>query len=128
MDGAVRISGLRELQRAFRNISKDLTKELRKELIKAAEPVADLAESHALGRIRNMPRSPHWAGMRVGVSAAQASVYVVPRARNRGNPGRANLKGLLLTRAMDPALEQKQAEVIEGVGQMIDNLAGANGF
>jgi len=126
--GAVRVSGLRELQRAFRRISKDLTKELRAELIEAASPVAKEAESLALTRIRNMPRSPDWAEMRVGVSAAQASVYVVPRRKNRGNPGRANLKGLLLNQAMDPALTAKQDEVLDGVDKMLGRLAGENGF
>jgi hypothetical protein len=128
--GAVRVAGLRELQSDFRKISRDLNKELRAELIDAADPVKVRAESLALAKIRNMPSSPHWAGMRIGVSAAKASVFMVPQARARGRRGgaRPNLKNLLLDRAMGPALEEKQNEVVEGVGQMLDNLAGANGF
>lgn len=124
--GAVRISGLRELQRDFKKISRSLSKELRAELIKAADPVKDRAEALALSEIRNMPRSPDWAGMRVGVTAK--SVYMVPFRKRRRGTGRANLKGLLLDRAMDPALDEKQGEIVESVGQMIDNLADRNGF
>ena len=125
--GAVRVTGLAELQRAFRKIDKGLSKELRDSLKKAADPVADLAQSYALGRIRNMPRSPDWADMRVGVSG-KAVVYIVPRRKNRGGPGRANLKGLLLERAMDPAVMEKQDEVVGEVDKMLGRLAGQAGF
>ena len=127
MQGTVRIKGLAELNRAFRRISGDLDKELKDSLKKSAEPVATRATSLALGRISNMPRSPRWADMRIGVSG-KATVYMVPRAKRRGGSGRPNLKGLLLDQSMDPAVMEKQGEIIEGVGQMIDRLAGANGF
>jgi hypothetical protein len=126
--GAVRVRGLRELTRAFKKISKDLDKELTNELKEAAEPVRSGAEKLALGRIRNMPRSPHYAGMRVGVSKAQGAVYVVPAWRRRGGSGRANLKTLLLERAMDPALEENQGEVLDKVDRMLGRLAGHQGF
>jgi len=124
--GAVRVSGLRELQRAFKNMEGDLKKELKKELIKAAQPVKQLAESYALGGIRNMPSSPDWADMRIGVTAS--SVYMVPFRRRAGGSGRPNLKGLLLSQAMLPAVERSEAAIVEGIGQMIDNLADDNGF
>ena len=127
MNGSVRISGLAELNRAFRKMSGDLDKELKAALKKAAEPVETRAEALALGRIRNMPRSPRWADMRIGVSG-KATVYMVPRAKRRGGSGRPNLKSLLLDQSMDPALMEKQGEVVEEVGQMIDRLAGASGF
>ena len=126
--GAVRVRGLKELTRAFKNISKDLSRELNDELKEAAEPVRSGAERYALGRIRNMPRSPHYATMRVGVSKAQGVVYVVPAWRRRGGKGRANLKTLLLERAMDPALEENQAEVLHKVDNMLGRLAGHQGF
>jgi len=124
--GAVRVSGYTELGRAFKKMGKEVSRELRLELIKAAEPVKTTAEQLAVSRIRNMPRSPDWAGMRIGVTAK--GVYIVPfRKRGRGS-GRSNLKDLLLERAMDPAVEQKQSEIMEGVGEMFDNLSRANGF
>jgi hypothetical protein len=126
MPGTVHITGLAELNRAFRKISGGLDKEMKEALLKAADPVKVRAESLALSRIRNMPGSPHWADMRIGVSAR--AVYMVPRARGRGGRARPNLKGLLLDRAMDPALDEKQDEIVEGVGKMIDHLSRANGF
>lgn len=124
--GTVRVSGLRELTRAFKKMEGDLKNELRRELAKAALPVRELAEQLSLTGISNMPRSPRWADMRIGVT--QNSVYIVPVAKRRGGSGRANLKGLLLDRAMEPAVERKQADIVEGVGQMIDKLAGHSGF
>lgn len=124
--GAVRVSGLRELQTAFRKIGGSVNKELRDELKDAADPVKVRAQSLALTQISNMPRSPRWADMRIGVSAR--GVYMVPRARRRGGSGRPNLKGLLLDQSMDPALMEKQDEIVQSVEKMFDNLAGRNGF
>ena len=126
MQGSVHVSGLRELQRDFRKIGGSLNKELKDELKKAADPVKVRAESLAVTKIRNMPRSPRWADMRIGVTGK--GVYMVPRARGRGGSARPNLKGLLLDRSMDPALMEKQDEIVEGVGKMFDHLAGVNGF
>ena len=127
--GTVRVIGLRELQRDFKRISKDLDKGMTAELKKAAAPVADQGERLALTRIRNMPATPHWAGMRIGVSAARGSVYMVPSAKRRGGgSGRPNLGGLLLTRAMEPALEDKQNEVLESMEDFLDRLGRSNGF
>ena len=126
MNGKVIVHGLPELQRAFRKISGDLDKELKAELKKAAEPVKVRAQSLAMSKISHMPRSPRWSAMRIGVTTK--GVYMVPQAKRRGGSGRPNLKGLLLSQSMDPALQEKQAEVVEGVGQMIDHLSRANGF
>jgi hypothetical protein len=128
--GAVRVRGLKELTRDFKKISKDLSKELRKELVEAAEPVKQSAQSLALGKIRNMPRSPHWAGMRVGVSQAQGVVYMVPAARSRRMRGRSrpNLANLLLERAMEPALVENELLIVERVDFMLGRLAHEHGF
>jgi len=124
--GAVRIRGLKELQRDFRKMSKDLAKEVREELKTAGEPVAERAQELALSEIRNMPRSPDWAGMRVRATAR--SVYVVPQRRRRGGSGRSNLADLMMDRAMDPALDQRQDEVVEALDKMLGRMAGENGF
>ena len=129
--GAVRIKGLRELQRDFKKMSKELSRELRSELKEAAEPVQRRAEELAFSEIRNMPLSPQWARMRIGVSAK--SVYVVPLSRSRGGKGRGrrrrpNLAPLMLERAMDPALEQKQGEVVQRLERMLDRMGTDNGF
>ena len=108
-------------------MDKSLAGDLRSELREAAEPVADTSAEFALGRIRNMPGSPRWAGMRTVAGAR--SVIVVPSARRRrGGKGRPNLAKLLLERAMDPALEAKSDEVVKRVDRMLGRLAGHNGF
>jgi hypothetical protein len=106
----------------------DVHKELNDALKAAAEPVARDAEHLALTQIRNMPRSPHWAGMRIGVSVARGVVYMVPAARSKKRIKRPNLSDLLLNRAMDPALERNAAKIEHEVDRMLGRLAGENGF
>lgn len=128
--GAIRVKGLRELSRDFKRISKDLSDDLVKELKAAGEDVKRDAEDLALTQIRNMPRSPHWAQMRIGVSRAQGLVYMVPFARSRRGRGtsRPNLANLLLEEAMDPALERNAAKVERKVDDLLGRLADDNGF
>jgi hypothetical protein len=126
--GAIAVKGLKELTRDFKRMSKDLDKGLTKELQRAAEPAAQKAEELALGKIRNMPRSPHWAGMRIGVARARGVVYMVPAARRSSRRARPNLSPLLLERAMQPAVEDTAPEIIDRMGDFIDRIADGNGF
>ncbi len=126
--GAIRVHGLKELTRDFKKISKDLSKEITRELKDAAEPVRTGAEQLALSSIRNMPRTPRWAVMRIGASAAKGSVYMVPQARRAGGSGRTNLKGLLLERAMDPALDQNADKVKDNINDVLGHIFDHNGF
>lgn len=127
-DGAIKVRGLKELTKSFRGISKDLTKELSGELKAAAEPVRSRAEGLALTEIRNMPASPRWAGMRIGVSTARGAVFMVPAARSRRRTKRPNLARLLMERAMDPALAQNTDKVVANIDDLLGNLFEANGF
>jgi len=119
----IRVEGLRELQRDFRKMSKELGKDLRAELLNSAAPVADRAQQRTLGEIGNM--TSHWSQMRVGVTSG--SVYVVPRAKRRGGSPRPNLKPLIQSR-MDQALDDKRGEVMDNMGDMLDRLADRSGF
>lgn len=125
---AVRITGLKELNRAFKRIDKGLAKtELVEPLKKAADPVAKDAEMFALTRIRNMPRSPDWAVMRIGVSQAQGLVYMVPQQRGgRGSP-RGGLKPRLLEQ-MESARDKNEEKVTKEMDNFLGKLAGENGF
>lgn len=129
-DGTIRVIGLKQLSRDFKRISKDLSDELVDELKDAAEDVKDEAERLALTEIRNMPRSPRWAGMRIGVSRAQGLVYMVPAARSRRKPNRSrkNLAILLLDEAMDPAVERNADKVTGKVDDLLGRLADRHGF
>lgn len=121
----VRVDGLKELTRAFKAMDKDLSKEVTKELKKVAEPVKGKAQDKALDRISHM--TTQWATMRVGVSKAKGVVYIQPASRGRSH-SRPNLAGLLMGRAMWPAVDEAQPEVISGLEQVIDKLGSDNGF
>ena len=127
MADAVRVHGLKELTRDFKRISKDLDKRLTGELLEAAEPVKDLAQSKALTQIGNMSGSPNWATMKTGVSRAKGTVFMVPASRGR-KYSRRNLADLLLQRAMDPAVTEKQDHVVNALDNLIGDLANRYGF
>ena len=124
MPGAVEVRGLRELDRAFLEVSKDVRTGMRKELREVAEPVRSAAEELAAGGIRNI--GDRWSRMRVGVTSKM--VYVAPKARRRGGSPRKNLAVLLLTRALEPALAQHQEEVVHRIEGWLDGLIDKNGF
>lgn len=132
----VRVEGLRELQRGLKNVGSDFSKKLRGELRAAGESVRSLAESKAESNIRNIGASwargslrnvgAPWARMRVGVTATM--VYVAPMSRNQGGSPRPNLGGLLMTRALIPAADERQDETLLAVEHLLDVVAAENGF
>lgn len=83
------------------------------------------AEARAVTEIRNLSEGDPWQRMRA--VARQNLVYVAPveRGRNRRSPGRhrPNLAGLLMDRAMQPALEAKAGEVEERMGRLLDDMS-----
>jgi hypothetical protein len=115
MADTIIVEGLTDLQRAFKAADVTVQRELRKALRVAAEPVRADAELLAVSGIRRIGLP--WSRMRVGVTNRE--VYLAPR--ERGQKGRdqrlrrPNLRGLLLTRAMEPALAQNQGQVVAGV-------------
>ena len=124
MPGAVAVRGLRELDRAFKELEKGVRTELRKELQTVAEPVRSAAEELAAGRIRNI--GERWSEMKVGVTSR--TVYVAPKARRRGGSPRKNLAVLLMVRSLEPALEYKKEQVVRGLEKWVDGLVYKNGF
>ena len=124
--GTVKVKGLQELTRDFRKISKDLSKEISSKLKDAAEPVRAGAEPLALGQIRNM--TPRWAGMKLAVSNAKGTVKMFPSAKRVGGSGRPNLSVLLLSRSMEPALEQNADKVRGNINDLLGNIFDDNGF
>jgi len=117
--GMIEVKGFREMRRNLAKADKDVAKELRTTLRKAAEPVRRDAESNAAREITNI--GPVWGRMRTGVT--QHEVYVAPRQRGRrGKLRRPNLAGLLMDRAMQPALDAHAKEIESEVGDMLDTL------
>lgn len=123
MAQSVSVDGLRELNRAFARADKQVKAEFRGTLRKAAEPVRQDAESLAVAGIRNIGEP--WSRMRVGVT--RSLVYVAPRQRGRktgAGARRPNLKGLLLERSLEPALENNIDGVTNDVEHMLNGVAG----
>lgn len=124
--GTVAVRGLAELNRAFKRIEGDLPGDLRHALKEAAEPVRQEAQNLARGRISHLGAVSPWGEMRTGVTSRV--VYVAPKRRRRGGTPRPQFGTKLLTEAMIPALESRQAVVLHAVENVIDHLADANGF
>lgn len=131
VEETVVVTGLRELQGAFKAADATLSRELRTGLRKAAEPVREDAERLAQSRIRNI-LSPtaevDWWRMRVGITTS--TVYVAPFQRSRlsrRNPllKRPNLAGLLLERSMKPALDRNRERVVTEVDHVLASVGRA---
>lgn len=120
---------MRELTAAFRKFSKDLSEDMVFELQEAADPVRKATEQYitqgggGFPGMRNMPLTPYYVGMRIGVSNAKGVVYIAPdwRARGSGTP-RGSL-GTQLSGRMQAAVEDKAEEVTRRMGHFLDTLA-----
>lgn len=120
-DIAVRVDGLRELQRAFQLTGLGMEAGLREAMESASESVRVDAQALAVDRIRNI--GVPWSRMRVGVTRRTAYVAPVERGRRtRPGRGRPNLANLLSGRAMEPALERNIANVERDFGEALDDL------
>lgn len=117
-DTAVRVEGLRDLQRAFAKADNTMQREFRSRLKDAAEPVRDEAEQLATANISRIGLT--WSRMRVGVT--RTAVYVAPRERGRrGGTRRPNL-AFLLGHEMETALENNVNGVRASVEDLLDEM------
>jgi hypothetical protein len=118
---AIRVKGLRDLQRAFALADKELKQDMNAQLKRAAEPVR--ADAQTLAR-PTMKRAVNvdWAQMRVGVTTTL--VYVAParRSTRRVPRKRPNLAPRLMDKAMTPALHQNADRVRDDVGGLLDRI------
>jgi SH3-like domain-containing protein len=117
------VDGYEDFLRDLKTAEKNIRNGVRKEIRQAAEPVKATAESLAVSRIRGVDFGEPWSRMRVGVT--QKSVYVAPRRRGSkaGLSKRPNFADLLMNRAMEPALEQHQDEVVRDIDSLIGREA-----
>lgn len=118
--GSVKVEGLRELQRALRNVDKQLGKQLRDELKKAADIVAQ--EATALFSGIN-PVSA--AGFKPRARGASAFVQ---QTRSRTTGLRPDFGALQMRVALLPALAAKEGDVVQQVEGMLDRLGQQEGF
>lgn len=125
---AVRIEGLRELERAFKLYGRGMAKGIREALEAGAEPVRSDAQSLALAEIPRIAlpsTTVPWHRMRVGVTRRTA--YVAPEQRGdksrRGGRRRPKFGTKLLTEAMEPALERNIPRVEREFEEALADLA-----
>lgn len=116
--GGVRVEGLNEFLRVARASEKRVRSDVRAGLREAAEPVRSRAQSLAASNISRL--GPRWGAMKVGVTLNY--VYVAPAARRAGGSPRPNLGGLLMQKAMSPALDEKRGEVEDRLEKVLDDI------
>jgi hypothetical protein len=120
----VAVRGLRQLSAALSKADRDVWLGWRRGLREIAEPVRRDAEQLATQNITRI--GPRWRKMRTGVT--RNLVYVAPRQRGIKTTGdrrkaRPNLAGLLMDRAMEPALYQHEPEIEIAVERLLDRMA-----
>ena len=126
MAQAVKVRGLKELQRAFRAADRAIENDLKDALAEAAAPVRSDAQALAASRIQNVSPGDPWSGMRIGVGRSVAYIAPIERgAKGRGNERKRRPKfaGLLRGRAMEPALERNINNVERRFEKLIDEVA-----
>lgn len=121
MAATVEVRGLNELNRTFRQLPADLRREARKDLRSVGEPVKQRAEELAISEISHI--GPKWSRMRLAYSAREAALYMAPRQRGGRGRSRPNLAGLLMDKAMEPALEQNTERVMVLMEAMLGRVA-----
>lgn len=120
---AVRIEGLRELDRAFKLYGRGLEKGVREALEAGAEVVRPDAQSLS-GLVLKPAVNVDWSLMRVGVT--KHTSYVAPTRKPR-NPNPRRRRGQkfvdrMLGRALEPALERNISRVEREFGDALDDL------
>lgn len=126
MANAVSVTGLRELERAFRRADRARAEDLKHALEEAAAPVRRDAQALASSEISHVRPGDPWAGMRIGTG--RSIVYVAPIERgvkSRGDERKRRPKfgTKLMEEAMEPALEPNRSVVEARLDKMLDELA-----
>jgi hypothetical protein len=118
-DEVIKVTGLTELLNGFKKADAGLGREVRKSLIETGEIVKASAAQKAGSDIRNI--GPKWSRMRLGMAGGSAVYVAIASRRSTGTP-RPNLGGLLLDKAMLPAVDENKAIVEERLISELENL------
>ncbi len=126
--GAIRVKGLADLNRALKNADKDVRLGVREVERQVAEPVKLEAQRLAVTEISGLKRTNlksggEWGLMRIG--STQKVIYVAPlkRGKKKGTQKRRNFAGVLMDKAMQPALDRKRPLIERRFQQMLDHMA-----
>lgn len=126
MPDAIRVVGLRDLERAFLLADRTVRSDLKDAVEEAAQPVRRDAQRLAGTEISHMGVDAPWAQMRVG--SARSVAYVAPvergvKTKGRERLRRPNLARRLLEDAMEPALEHNREAVVRRMEGLLDEVA-----
>jgi len=120
----IRWDGIDRVTAAFEEVRREVLKEMRPALRAIGQKVSKDAQNRASSEIANIGNK--WNRMRVGVTLK--GVYVAPASRRRGGSPRRNLGGLLMTRAMQPALDANKELAYAEFDALIDRAKDHAGF
>ena len=115
----IQVRGLRELNRAFSQASRDARKFVRAAEREIAEPVRRDAQELAVREISHI--GTEWSQMRIGIT--QRLIYVAPKQRRKGGSPRTNVAVLLMNKAMQPALEKNRSRLETRIDHALDIVA-----
>lgn len=110
---AVNVEGIDRLVRDLRKIDKSLARDLQGKLKELAEPVADEVRS-----LSSRYGSRTSRGIKIGIRGST----VVVRQSIGGKRVRPKFGSLLFRTAFIPAVEDRQAEVVDGVEKFLEQL------
>lgn len=120
-ENAVRVEGLRELERAFKLYGRGMEKGLREALEAGAEVVRP--DAQALAQLAIKPGLIPWSSMRVGVTRRTGYVAAATRGtRKVSRRQKEAFKTRMLDRAMEPALLRNVGNVEREFGDALDDL------
>jgi len=115
----VRVSGLREVNRAFKRIDASVVAEVKDELKKLAEPVA--ADSRE--------RIGHYAGASTSTIKPYPTMKgVVVRQAQKKKTGKRGDFGALQMGHLMSSLDDHEDQIVEGVEDLLDWLGRKEGF
>lgn len=120
METTLRVEGLKELQRAFRQVDDELRKDMQKGLQKVAKIVADDAKSRLDSRYGG------GAGRYIRARVKGTSGIAESRARSTG--AHPNFGGLVMRHGLIPARAAKADQVRREFETMLDKLGRGAGF
>ncbi len=119
MDATVRVYGIKEVTRAFRQIDKSLVVQLGNDLKEAAAPVVASAKG-----------KEKWRGASINTIVARRTglrIFVYQNAR-KVTGKRGDYGALQMRQALIPALDENAGKVYAHVGLVLDKYAAEAGF
>jgi len=124
-EGTVPVVGLRELQRDFKRMSRELSRRIDRTLKEAADVVRDEAQQRAAGK--SPPFNPATvSGYRSRVRGFGRSYVEQSRGKTTGK--RADWGVIQMKKVLLPALYAKGDEIEGKIDEMLDRLGNDYGF